>query len=47
MGQYAAAQKEYAATLERSPNRFNSVYGVARSAELAGDEAVATKHHVP
>ena len=45
MGQHAAAQKEYAATLERSPNRFNSVYGVARSAELAGDEATAIKFY--
>jgi hypothetical protein len=39
---YAAARKEYAATLERSPNRFNSVWGIARSAELARDEAAAT-----
>ena len=45
VGEYAAARKEYAATLERSPNRFNSVYGIARSAELAGDEAVAIKFY--
>jgi len=44
-GDYAAAKKEYAATLERSPNRFNSVYGVARSAELAGDAAVAIQFY--
>jgi tetratricopeptide (TPR) repeat protein len=43
--EYAAARKEYAATLERSPNRFNSVYGVARSAELARDEAVAIEFY--
>ena len=42
MRDYAAARKEYAATLERSPNRFNSVWGIARSAELARDETAAT-----
>jgi hypothetical protein len=45
VGEHAAAKNEYAATLERSPNRFNSVYGIARSAELAGDEAVAIKFY--
>jgi hypothetical protein len=45
VGDYAAAKKEYSATLERSPNRFNSVYGVARSAELARDEPVAIKFY--
>jgi tetratricopeptide (TPR) repeat protein len=43
--EYAAARKEYAATLERSPNLFNSVYGIARSAELARDEAVAIESY--
>lgn len=43
MGDHAAAQKQYATTLERSPNRFNSVYGLARAAELAGDEPAALK----
>jgi tetratricopeptide (TPR) repeat protein len=45
VGDYAAARKEYSATLERSPNRFNSVYGVARSAELAGDQTAAGKFY--
>ena len=45
MRDYAAARKEYAATLERSPNRFNSVWGIARSAELARDEAAATEFY--
>jgi hypothetical protein len=43
--EYAAARKEYAATLERSPNRFNSVYGIARAAELASEGAVATEFY--
>lgn len=41
MGEHAAAQKEYAAVLERSPNRFNSLYGAGRAAELRGDRATA------
>src|SRR5262249_11517335 len=43
LGQPAAASKESEATLLREPNRFNSLYGAARSAELAGrvDEARA------
>ena len=43
--EYGAAKQEYLATLERSPNRFNSVWGVARSAELARDEAAATEFY--
>jgi hypothetical protein len=45
LGQHAAAQKEYAATLDRSPNRFNSVYGAASSAEAVRDAAAATKFY--
>ena len=45
MGEHAAARKQYAATLERSPNRFNSSYGLGRAAELAGDEAAAIKSY--
>ena len=37
MGRYKEAQAEYEATLERSANRFNSLYGAGRAAELAGD----------
>jgi hypothetical protein len=40
-GEHAAARKEYAAMLERSPHRFNSAYGMGRAAELAGDKAAA------
>lgn len=40
-GRYADAQREYKAALERSPNRFNSLFGAARAAELAGENAAA------
>jgi len=36
--QPAQALKEYETALESSPNRFNSVFGAARSAELSGDK---------
>lgn len=41
LGELAAAQKEYATALERSPNRLNSVYGLGRAAQLRGDERTA------
>lgn len=37
------AQREFEAVLDTEPNRFRSVYGAARSAELAGDLQAATK----
>ena len=40
-GRYADAQVEYEAALERSPNRFNSLFGAARAAELAGNKVAA------
>jgi Tfp pilus assembly protein PilF len=43
--QPAAALKEYEAALEISPNRFNSIYGVARSAELLGDRKKARAYY--
>lgn len=42
---YQEAQHYYEATLERSPNRFNSLYGAGRAAELAGDEKTAARHY--
>jgi tetratricopeptide (TPR) repeat protein len=45
MGRYQEAQTAYEAALERSPNRFNSLYGVARAAELAGDEEKAALYY--
>jgi tetratricopeptide (TPR) repeat protein len=35
------ALKEYQAALKNSPNRFDSLYGAARSAQAAGDTAAA------
>jgi predicted Zn-dependent protease len=37
LGQPAQAAREYEASLNRAPNRFKALYGVARAAELAGD----------
>jgi len=37
----AAALTEFQATLQKEPNRFRAVYGVARAARLAGDAATA------
>lgn len=36
-GQYRVALGHYQAALARSPNRFNSLFGAARAAELAGE----------
>jgi tetratricopeptide (TPR) repeat protein len=41
---YAAALAEYEAALERSPNRFNSLFGAGRAAELDGDETTAADY---
>lgn len=41
MGRYQEAQTAYETALERSPNRFNSLYGLGRAAELAGDDEAA------
>ena len=37
LGQPALALKEYEASQKVEPNRFRSIYGVARASELAGD----------
>ena len=42
---YVEALDSYLAVLEYSPNRFNSVYGVARSAELSGKGQVAMEYY--
>ena len=39
--QPAQALKEYEASLQREPNRFNTFYGAARAAELSGDQTKA------
>lgn len=45
MGRYKDAQAEYEAALERSANRFNSLYGAGRAAELAGDKKEARVYY--
>jgi tetratricopeptide (TPR) repeat protein len=43
--QPAAALHEYEVSLRNAPNRFNSLYGAARSAELAGQQAKAREYY--
>jgi tetratricopeptide (TPR) repeat protein len=43
--QPARALKEYEAVLETAPNRFNSLYGAARAAELAGNRQKARAYY--
>ena len=45
MGRYREAHTNYQSALERSPNRLESLYGAGRSAELAGDKALAALHY--
>jgi tetratricopeptide (TPR) repeat protein len=41
LGQPGPALREYEASLQREPNRFNGLYGAGRAAELAGELAKA------
>ncbi len=45
LGRHDEALTTYEAVLERLPNRFNSLYGAARSAELSGSEEKANEHY--
>lgn len=45
VGRYPEAQAQYQAALERSPNRFNSLFGAGRAAELRGDYDKATFYY--
>lgn len=45
MGRHNEALAEYEVALERSANRFNSLYGAGRAAELAGDKKKATMYY--
>jgi len=45
LNQPALALQEYARSLESSPNRFNSIYGAARAAELAKNHAKARAYY--
>jgi tetratricopeptide (TPR) repeat protein len=41
----AEALPEYEASLRSAPNRFNSLYGAARAAELSGDKTKARQYY--
>lgn len=45
MSRYDEARAAYERTLERSPNRFNSLYGAGRAAELGGDMQTAARYY--
>ena len=45
MGHPADAATEYAAELRTAPNRFNSLAGAAKAAEVAGDHAHAREYY--
>lgn len=45
MNRYEEALTEYQAALERSANRFNSLYGAGRAAELGGDKKQAAFYY--
>ncbi len=45
LGRAAEALPEYEASMRSAPNRFNSLYGAARAAELSGDKAKARQHY--
>ncbi len=45
LGRHDEALTAYEAVLERLPNRFNSLYGAARAAELSGSPEKAKEHY--
>lgn len=45
MGRYDEARHEYESALKRSVNRFNSLYGAGRAAEMQGDKAGAMGYY--
>ncbi|HEX5216089.1 MAG TPA: hypothetical protein VFV98_11550 [Vicinamibacterales bacterium] len=45
MNRPADALKEFEATMKKEPNRFRAVYGAAKAASLAGDQASARKYY--
>jgi hypothetical protein len=45
MGHHREARIEYEAALKRSKNRFNSLYGAGRAAELQGDQEGASYYY--
>jgi tetratricopeptide (TPR) repeat protein len=45
LGYPAEARLAYESALERGPNRFNSLFGAGRAAELTGDSDAATRYY--
>ncbi len=45
LGRHKEAQAEYEAALERNANRFNSLYGAGRAAELGGNKVKAASYY--
>lgn len=45
LGRYNEARAAYEQALERSPNRFNSLFGAGRASELAADDAQASTYY--
>lgn len=43
--QFGAAFREYSAVLQKSPNRFNSLFGAGRAADLGGDTSNTTLYY--
>src|SRR5207245_4250974 len=44
-GQASAALREFEASLKENPNRYRSLYGAARAAEVAGDRPKAAGYY--
>jgi tetratricopeptide (TPR) repeat protein len=45
LGQAAPALREFEVALKAYPNRYRSIYGIARAAEAAGDRSKAAAHY--
>jgi tetratricopeptide (TPR) repeat protein len=45
MGQGAAAQREFEASMKENPNRYRGLYGAGRAAEAAGDRQKAAGYY--
>jgi len=45
LGRAPEALSEYEAAMRSAPNRFNSLYGAGRAAELSGDREKARQHY--
>ena len=46
MDEFPVMEREYEASLKISPNRFNSLYGAGRAAELAGELQKAESYYL-